>query len=121
MEAYMIVTRLDRKEEKYRAYGAKWKIPLPKFRWILAKDYPTKSGQVRTYWNCSSERELSGSRDYARVEMRDWEEFIRPGFEDTRWYFAKEVKILEFYPSKLREKSSSRNPRIRKDLSNLET
>lgn len=115
MEAYIVITKLDEKEEKYKAYGAKWPIPLPKFRWISSKDYPFRSGSSRTFWDCLSERDLNSKDPFARVEMRDWEEFIKPGQEDQKRYLAKEVKILEFYPSKYPGRKKKNN-RKRKDL-----
>ena len=65
--------------------------------WIDAKSYPTKGFKIRPYWHCTEKPNAPHlsmkNRVWLKVEMENYEEFIRPEYQGGKWFLAKKLKI----------------------------
>lgn len=72
---------------------------LPFNIWLTAECYPTTGFKVRPFWHCTSQPvapHLSEKgRVWIKVEMKDYEEFLRPNNQGGMWFLAKQIKLLE--------------------------
>lgn len=75
------------------------KVNLPFNTWMKAENHPTKGFKNRPYWHCTENPiapHLSNKdRVWIRVEMKDFQEFIRPENQGGKWFLANEIKFLE--------------------------
>lgn len=72
---------------------------LPLNRWLKAKEHPTKGYAFRPYWHCTSSTNVphltNKGRVWKMVEIKDFQEIIRPESQGGKWYLAKYIKILD--------------------------
>jgi len=71
---------------------------LPKDVWMEAKSYPTKGFKVRPFWHCTEKPQAphlsEKNRVWLKVEMEDYQEFMRPQSQGGKWFLANRIKIL---------------------------
>ena len=71
---------------------------LPFGEWMEAESHPTKGYKERPFWHCTSEMiapHLSEKdRVWCKVEIKEYEEMVRPESQGGMWYLAKKIKIL---------------------------
>jgi len=72
---------------------------LEKGVWLEAECFPTKGFKIRPFWHCTEKpyapHLTEKGRVWLKVEMEDFEEFMRPEAQGGRWFLAKRIKILE--------------------------
>lgn len=97
----MIVYKLFglRKDKTLRSLFINRKKILPIGEWIEAESHPTKGYKYRPFWHCTSlpnAPHLSEkNRVWCKVEIEDYEKYIRPKSQGGIWYLAKRIKIIE--------------------------
>ena len=77
--------------------GRRKRIPVGK--WMHAEDIPTKGYAHRPGFHCLagpvaphlSER----NRVWAKVEIEDFNEFLRPENQGGRWFLSQKMKVVE--------------------------
>lgn len=66
--------------------------------WLEAKCYPTKGFKIRPFWHCTAKPKAPHltmkNRVWVEVEIKNFEEFMRPVFQGSKWFLAKTIKIL---------------------------
>lgn len=75
------------------------KVSLEENKWLSAESHPTKGYTLRPFWHCTEKPYAphlsTKNRVWKRVEIKDFEEFIRPEHQGGKWYLAKQIKILK--------------------------
>lgn len=68
-------------------------------KWIMAENHPTKGYKERPYWHCLEKPDAPHlslkNRVWVEVEIRDFIEYERPCNQGSKWYLAKEIRILK--------------------------
>jgi hypothetical protein len=71
---------------------------LEKDVWMDAECFPTKGFKIRPFWHCTEKPfapHLSEKgRIWLKVEMENFEEFMRPEAQGGKWFLARRIKIL---------------------------
>lgn len=71
---------------------------LPINTWLCAEPHPTPGFKFRPYWHCTEQPNAPHlsmkGRIWLKVEMEDYDEFIRPEIQGGKWFLAKKIKIL---------------------------
>ena len=72
---------------------------LPIGKWLKSECIPTKGFAVRPGWHCTANPvapHLSmKNRVWVKVEIKNYEEFMRPESQGGLWLLANDMKILE--------------------------
>ena len=95
--AYKLVRKLKSGEISPLFINKKMRIPFGE--WLDAECHPTKGFAVRPFWNCTAEMlaphlSMKG-RQWALVEISDFEEKERPECQGGKWYLAKRIKFIK--------------------------
>jgi hypothetical protein len=76
---------------------------LPIGEWLQAEDHPTKGYAHRPGWHCTAQPRAphltlnpvnQRPREWFRVLVEDYEEFIRPDCQGGIWLLAQRMKVL---------------------------
>lgn len=75
------------------------KLRMPFNQWMEAECHPTKGFKVRPFWHCTSNPvaphlSMKG-RVWVKIEMKEFEQFMRPENQGGLWFLAKRIKLLE--------------------------
>ena len=96
MIAYKLCRQL--KNGKITSLFINKKVNLPFDIWMESECYPTKGFKVRPYWHCTANPiapHLSkANRVWIKVQMEDFEEFVRPQSQGGKWFLAKRIKLI---------------------------
>lgn len=75
------------------------KMTIPLNQWLQAECHPTKGFAVRAGWHIMSQPiapHLSNKgRKWFKVEIEEFEPYIRPANQGGLWYLAQRMKVLE--------------------------
>jgi len=96
MIAYKLVRQL--KDKSLAPLFIDKKLRLTFNKWHKAECHPTKGFAVRKGWHCTkipNAPHLSNKgRVWLEVEIKDFEEFLRPESQGGMWYLANHMKPL---------------------------
>lgn len=97
MIAYKLLTK--RKDGTLGPLFINRKQRIKKDEWLIAEDHPTKGYAYRPGWHCTKTPNAphltERNRQWCEVEIKDYEECLRPESQGGLWYLAKEMKLVK--------------------------
>jgi len=74
------------------------KLRIPEGVWMPAENHPTKGYAVRPGWHVLARPHAphlsTKGRVWRKVEVEDFQEFVRPESQGGKWYLAKKMRVL---------------------------
>lgn len=73
---------------------------IPMNEWLVSENHPTKGYAHRPGWHVTEKPiaphiKEKNNRVWFKVEIDDFYEFTRPVHQGSKWFIAKQMKVLE--------------------------